>query len=371
MAIADLLQALFMRQPAAQPLPPVVNPIGGGTPSTPTPVPGINGPVTPAVNPAYGIPNNVMGPPSPAVDPARQSGGIFNAIRTTLADPNFRAALMTTGANLLRSPGYGQGAGDVAADAITTGIGTLQGLRQQQRQVEMQQQKRADEREDALARRRQAEQQIDINRQQVEGQIEAQRKADTRGTRQLTETERSNRAREEIERIRAEADRTRANAYRAAGIGRTPQDIQKINMLAAQYMAEGMDETAAKAKAVMVVESTGRAKSPGEQARSLYEARLKAWQNDFQNFGKTLTAEQAKQMLEESMNDVMYLHQFNQTTTGMPGTPRPTQRSGPIQRPGDNVRRSPVGTIRNGYKKIKEGPDTDQTTWQKVNDSGE
>jgi hypothetical protein len=173
---------------------------------------------------------------------------------------------------------------------------------------------------------------------------------------------------EEIGRRQAEADMTRAKAYSGAG-NRVPAEIQKINALQAQYMTEGLDEVSARAKAVMVVDSTKGATSPGEAALNLFQNSIKSWQGDLNNFGKTLTPEQIKQMQVDAMNAVMQFQNFNTTATGTPTVPNPgvpAQQRGTIDRSAGSA----VGTVKNGYKKTKAGPDTDKTTWTKVNASG-
>jgi hypothetical protein len=294
---------------------------------------------------------------------------------SNLNDPNVKQAIMTTGVNLLRSPQYGQNSGDVIANALGTGVQTLQGLRNLDYQKGQATQARTDKLGQQSTENQQGQQRIDISRaqqgtyqQQVESQANATNMNAARENAQISESARHNQVTEGIQSREADAAMVRAKAYGTQIAGKTPQDIQKINILAAQYMAEGMDETAARANAVMVVETAGKAKSPGEQARLLYEAKLKNWQGDIGNFGKSLTPQQAEQMLNESLSEVTKFSQFNASQTG--AAPLASQRGdgAPASTPGTVPAQgeSPVGTIKAGHKKTKKGPDADKTTWTQV-----
>lgn len=328
----------------------------------------------------YGDPSQI-GPPSPSNDPVvlEQNKSKWRNFLAKVNDPNVQQAIMTTGINMLRSPGYGQNSGDVIANALSQGVNTLSGLRQLDYEHKTQAQQRVDKQQQEAIQNRQGDQRIandvrstDAYGRQVDNQADATRRTDTRENRRLDEDTRHNLADEDIARQRAKAENTRANAYKNSG-NRVPAEIQKINNLTAQYLAEGMDEVSAKARATLVIDSTGTAKSPGEQARALYEAKLKNWSGDINNFGKSMTREQAQQMLDESINDVHSLQQFNSQATALPGT-TPQGTATPPARPGQPRAaakgESPVGTTKSGYKKVKKGPDADKSTWQKVNGSG-
>lgn len=295
----------------------------------------------------------------------------------TLEDPNVRQAMIATGIGLMRSPQYGQNSGDIIANALGSGVNTLQGLRnmQYERSQKEAQQKQENRRADQTVANQttsvgyqgqsvaQQGQQITNQNTQATTRNEIDRGA-------LSETQRHNQELEEIARRNAESERIRAKAYGSTAGANQGQDVFKINALTAQYQAEGMDETAARAKAVMVVESTGAAKTPGEQAQKLYEAKLKNWMQDINNFGKSLTPQQMKDMATESMNEVFAFHNFNAGVTGQPPAVNPNKpKAGVI----DRSTGSAVGTTKQfggaspgTYKKIKAGPDSDQSTWQKV-----
>lgn len=312
-----------------------------------------------------------MGPPSPGNDPVMLEQNKFHwrNYLASLNDPNVRQALIATGVGLMQSPGYGQNSGDVIGRAIGSGVQTLQGLRNIDYQKKTTEQARQDKLGQNQVQNQQGQQQIDIsnrnantNERAVTSQIGASDRTQSREDVQTTEQGRHNKATEAIQSKAADADLLRARSYSSIG-NRVPADIQKINMLAQHYTTdEGMDEIAARARAVMVVDSTGAAKSPGEQAGNLYKAKIQAWSNDISNFGKTMTPEQSQAMLQDSINDVVKLGQFNAAATG--AAPPETQRSGPIKRPAEGT--SQVGTVKGKYKKTKAGPDSDKSTWTEV-----
>jgi hypothetical protein len=286
-------------------------------------------------------------------------------------DPNLRQAVLATGIGLLRSPQYGQNSGDIIANALGSGVNTLQSLRNMDYARNQATQARTDKLGQQKIENEQRGRQIAVAEAGQRTNEAGQRSTETNqqairenATAVTRETERHNRANEEIDRTRAEAERTRANAYTGSGT-RIPAEVQKINMLAAQYMTEGMDETSARAKAVMVVDSSRGATSPGEQAMNLFNNSIKNWQNDLSNFGKQLTREQLQQMQQDAINTVIRFQNFNAQQTGQPQSPNPANpRHGVIDR--SATQGSPVGTVKNGYKKTKAGPDKDQTTWTKV-----
>jgi hypothetical protein len=321
------------------------------------------------------------GPPTPTEDPVQleKNKSLWRNFLSNLHDPNVQSAIMSTGIGLLRSPQYGQNSGDVIANALSSGVNTLQGLRQLDYQKQQATQKRGDTLNQQNVENNQRQQQIGISQAQqgtyatsVQQQGEASQRLNEREQAALGETSRHNRASEANQATAAQADLERARAYKANTIGKTPQDIQKIDMLAQSFIQnEGMDEVSARARATMIVESTGRAKSPGDAAQALYQEKLKNWQGDISNFGKSLPPEQARQMLNDSMNEIMLLHSFGSGITGT-GAPPVTNQGGPIVRPpaaqssGETTLGQTKAFREGTYKKVKRGPDSDQSTWQKV-----
>jgi hypothetical protein len=286
-------------------------------------------------------------------------------------DPNVRQAILATGIGLLHSPRYGENSGDIVANALSGGAQTLQALRAMDYERGQKAQTRADTQAQRSIENRQRDTQIQQAQQQID--ITQQNNAMDAGARNagLSEAARHNQATEDIGRRQADADMLRARTYGATQV-RVPAEVQKINALQAQYMTEGLDEISARAKAVMVVDSTKGAASPGEAAMNLYQNSIKNWQADINNFGKALTPQQLQQFQIDAMNTVMKFQQFNTTQTGTPQAPQIPNPGVPPQQRGtiDRSAGSAIGTVKNGYKKTKAGPDSDKTTWTKVNTSG-
>jgi hypothetical protein len=312
----------------------------------------------------------------PAADPValEENKSKWRTFLNQFNDPNVRQAVLATGIGLMRSPQYGQNAGDIGANALQSGVQTLQSLRN----MDYAKQQTATARKDKLTQQgvenTQGQARIDIARagENTNERAQTSTEANQQAIRQnaegiLSETTRHNKADEATNAVKANADMVRARATATTG-ARVPAEVQKINMLSAQYMTEGMDETSARAKAVMVVDSAKGATSPGEQAMNLFNNSIKNWQNDINNFGKSLTQEQIKQMQHDAINTVMNFQQFNSAQTGVPPTPAApggvNSRVGVIDRSATSG--SPVGTVKSGYKKTKVGPDSDKTTWTKV-----
>lgn len=310
--------------------------------------------------------------PAPVVQ-VQENKAKWRMFLDNLNDPAIRQGVIATGIGLMRSPGYGQNAGDVIGSALQSGVNTTAGLRNMEYERKTKEQERQDKLTQQGVQNKQGERQLDISSRNVDinaqnaqtNQNNVNMDAAARNA-QLSEGARHNQATEETDRIRAEADRKRAEAYSSVGT-RTPQDIQKINMMSQYYMQnEGLDEVSARAKAVMYVESTGAGKSPGENAMTLYQNKVKNWQADLNNFGKSLTPQQLQQMQVEAMDEVIKFSNLTAQMTNQPQTANPNKpNAGVIDRPA-----SPVGTVRNGYKKIKAGPDNDKTTWEQVKTNG-
>lgn len=227
--------------------------------------------------------------------------GFFQKIQE---DPNFRQAVLMTGVQMLRSPKMGETGWDVASNALQGGMVTLEGLRQ--RDYERVQAGKEQELKSRQVRvqERGADTQAstaETYRKATEAQTKQAQDAYELKKKELDEAIRSNQSREEIMRIQAEADMLRAKAYSGDGGGRTPAEIQKINMLTAQYVAQGMDEVQARARAIEYLTETGKAKSPQDRIRLGLESRIKAYNSSLAALDTPLTAEMMQQFLREEI----------------------------------------------------------------------
>jgi len=289
--------------------------------------------------------------PAPAQPNLEENKNLWRKFLAQTQDPNFRQALLATGTGLMRSTQPGQSGWDVAANALQGGVQRLTGLREAERarnQATVERDRQAGVQKQQLQLQGQ---QVDISqrnattqKKNIEQQGAASQQAAQHAQDALDEAIRHNKSAEEIDRLRAKADQTRANAYAGTGPGgkQLPADIQKINALAAQFEAEGADPVAARARAVMLLETQARTKSPGDQARQFFSARMTAWQSDLNNLGKSMTPEMQRQMLNESIDDATRLAKLDEA--GKAGPVAPTDRGGPIDRttPAPQGKRDPA-----------------------------
>jgi len=285
------------------------------------------GPTATAVPPQQAsipqVPQLQNNPPVNAADHAERKTG-WKRILQNLHDPNVQAAMMNTGINLMRSPGYGQSGWDVASNALSSGVDTLRTLREQQRQQQLQQQDRTNknaqqtfENQIAVGNAGRQQKQTEAYGRQVDLQgSEMQSNADYKKGMLGVEQEKNR-----IAMINAESNKTKAGKYTGGGGGAGSTELTKINMLADQYQAEDptLDDTAAHAKAIMVLKAKDTAKSPSEQARNIYLERIKAYQNSIEGMKNPLTPQMAQQMLSDSINDVKKLRSLEGPQPNAPG----------------------------------------------------
>jgi len=220
---------------------------------------------------------------------------------------------MQFGIGLMRSPQMGQNGWDVAANALQTGVGTVQALRERDRKMKQEDEDR------------------DLNRKNIENQIETRTSAANtakEGTsndylriinqdsqakathelniRELDEKIRANKANEANDRIRANAAKDNAG-----GAGSTSADIQKINNLTAEKVANGMDPVKAKAEATREVMSTGKT-SPANMYTQAMQQEIELWQNSFDNLGKVPDPKTLGEMQARAKQRVMDALKMNE-----------------------------------------------------------
>lgn len=271
--------------------------------------------------------------PQAAAPPQAQTAqpGLIGRLLQNFNDPNFRQALTLTGAQMLRSPGYGQNFGDVAANALSTGVTSLQQLRAQQAA------EAARDREAQRAERTTGAYVEATGEQTTASKERRAREADEfaygRSQRPTTEARAANAEARAGETSAADVELKGAQARRqdaesryldrnkpggAGGTGaRAPQDIQKITMLSKKYQeVDGLSKTAADARAVEVLDLQKAAKSPGELAQALYTEKLRVWQADIGNLGKPLDPNVARGLLNDAIKETMELSRLDVASQG-------------------------------------------------------
>lgn len=318
--IGQLLARLFGRGAPQVPTAPMTPPIAP---------PAVAGP--PATQPAVLPQPQVQPQPEPEMSYGRR-------LLSNLQDPNFRQAMFQTGTALMKTPGYGQGRWDVAGNALSTGANTLYTLREQQRQ----QAEAAKQREfDNRLKTGEAERQGRTAGAYVEA-TGAQTAEAKQRTEQAKDTFDYNKGRRdtvaeladalsgaETDLRRGQANKANAEAGylragkpggRGGGGVRTPQDIQKIEMMSLKYQADGLSKIDADDKAVRTLELQNSAKTPGEMARALYADRLRAWSDDINNLGKPLDPAIMRSMLQDSIDIALELNKLDVASQGsVPG----------------------------------------------------
>lgn len=293
-------------------------------PLMPAPAPTIGGALTPApavqpmppiaAMPAGQPPPAAMGPPqNPAVEQNKGLWrGFFDRLKT---DPNFRTAVMQTGAGLMRTPQMGQSGFDVAGQALMNGATTLDILRQRDRMQTIEEQERtrkagleergvtAEERQVGAQERTAA---ATESRAATDAQATADRAKEAQAqaqhaVRALDEAIRHNKATEQVDRLRAEADRKKSEAYLAGRAGRDPKDVVFMNALSEKYQASGIDEVTADAMAVEYLKETKAGKAPADRIRAALDTRIKAYNGSMAALDTPLDNNMMKQWMNEEI----------------------------------------------------------------------
>lgn len=278
------------------------------------------------------LPQPQAAAPPQAPAPAQTQPGFVGRLLQNFNDPNFRQALTLTGAQMMRTPGYGQNFGDIAANALSTGVTSLQQLRAQQA-AEALREREAQRAERTTGAYVEATGEQTTTSKERRAR-EAEEAAYAKGQRPVMEMRAANAetragegARAEVELKGAQArrqdaesrylDRDRPGGARGgAGGGRQPQDIQKIEMLSRKYQADGLDKVAADARAVEVLDLQKAVKTPGELAQTLYTEKLRAWQADIGNLGKPLDPNVARGLLDDAIKETMELSRIDVASQG-------------------------------------------------------
>lgn len=249
-------------------------------------------------------------------------------------DPNFKQSVMTTGLNLMRSPGQGQNGWDVASNALQAGVTTLQALRERDKNDKIAEEDRALKKRDtesAIAARDKGvqldEKKLGIYEKDILGNNTLAQKKHDLAVRDLEETVRHNQASEGI-------DRTRANTYATTGGGQASAEVVKIESLAKQYEAQGMKPVDAKAKATREVMTTAKT-SPANLFNTAMNQEVELWQSNFDNLGKSpddKTLEAMRNRAKQRVFDALRID----AATGGPGIPPGQGNVGTIDRSGQD-----------------------------------
>lgn len=287
----------------------------------------------------YPMPNTLQQPiPAPHAPEPVQPQGFVQQLMARLQDPAVQQGLFAAGTTLMQNPGFGQNGWDLAAQALTTGANTVQNVRELTRKRRLEDEDRMVADTERKAKNRREDRQVAVSEQN------ANTYANTAGSqawqgeqrlklaeKELEEMKRANESRERIQQKQLEIDRIRATAYSngTASGGQTPAKVQLVNMLAEQYKAEGMDPTAAQARAVEALEIRSASRSPAETARRLYENAVNGYNNSIEGLQRPLTREQAAEMLQTAMDEAQRIHALDGPVNNPPGV----GRSGVVQRP--------------------------------------
>lgn len=226
--------------------------------------------------------------------------GFFQKMDT---DPNFKMAVLQTGLGMLKSPQVGQNGFDVAANALGTGVATLQGLRDKQKQEAIQAEDRSFTREMETKKVQNQTAGVEIQ-QEMLGETkrgnkveEAQRdKQLNTAYQQYLETVRSNKAQEAIEMAKARYESEWRKIY---GQGTVPADIQKVEILAAEYRRANpnLSEVEARAQALKEVQTTGKEPPFAKNFTTIFSSQMQAWMMNPENIGKEPSPEQVQGMI--------------------------------------------------------------------------
>lgn len=291
---------------------------------------------------------NVKAPEATPVNFQENRGKWADFMNRIQTDPNMRQTLLQTGLRMMQGPKQGQNNLSLFGDSLESGVNTLQALRERDRlhQIEAQ---------DRLLKQKDTESQISTRER---GASVAERGADNQDQRTmldynellskneslrknhqlaldqlngtlehqqgtLGETIRHNKATEAI-------DASRAKSYSLAagggGGGSTAADTVKIENLAADYVAQGMNSTEAKARATREVMSTGKARDPSAVFNDSMKVELAKWQSNFDNLGKEPDPATWQAMRQSAMESTKQMLNLQGTAPSM-------ERSGPIVRP--------------------------------------
>lgn len=263
----------------------------------------------------------------PAGQGPNMGPGFLGNIAQAWQDPNVRQAVLSTGLNLMRSPGYGQNGWDVAANSLQTGMGTLQSLRERDRQRALEAEDRKIKEEQRGIENKRGDRQVSVQEKNaqtsatnVEGDAKNKDAQLKHAEKQLEEAIRHNKSSEEIAKLRALADNIRATTY-AGGGGRTPAEIEKLNRLKAFYKKQNPELSDEEAdKQAMDYLSTSKGKSPRQLVIDAYTKKAQSWLE--QQFDPTAqpTPEMRETWKKQAMEEVKFAEEAGADVTATRGS---------------------------------------------------
>lgn len=277
----------------------------------------------------------------------------WQKILDNLHDPNVQQALVQTGLGLMKTPQAGQNNYDVIANGIQAGVGTLQALRERDRQQKLQ-----DEEKARLLAQQGFENTLKTNQDkrqntttqayvdQVAAQTANAKDAKTFKERELALEERYKTGMLNVAERNASSNFIKAEKTGSGG-GAASVEREKLDALTNQYKAEGLDDTAARAKAVLTLKAGSGGKTPQEQARLIYLEKIKAYQNSIEGMQNPLTPEMSQQLLESSMQDAQKLSSIG----GQPANPPGVGTSGQIERADPDIQAEVTRMLGEGKSK--------------------
>lgn len=301
-------------------------------------------------------PQQMMTQPQPDVGVApevlEQNKGLWKSfLDRTRTDPDFRNAVMATGASMMRSPQVGQNGFDQLSNGLTTGMQTLSAL---------QNQRRTQGREDVADAQTAAKTDSSINAETQNAGSYAKTADAT--SRSVDSNITSDRTKDAVSTANAAlqprvvaADEKRANAAMIAAqadheravnpkTGTESKDVALVKMRASSLMAADpaltQDQANLKAQNELLL---GKGKTPGQYALDLFKASLDARSSDFTKMGTPMTKQELDAMKLDAEETAKH---FSTLGTGTPTS----NSSGTINRTGEP--QAAAGTTGNVGKKV-------------------
>lgn len=264
------------------------------------------------------------------------------------SDPNIRMALMSMGAGMLKSPGFGQNVGDVLGSSIAQGMGTFVQGRQMDSQTALAQAEQTRKQKEtdtgaAVAQQNASTYATGVQQQGAAAQANieqgktqtaiAQAKANLEAELSPREVKVKERNAASAE-TSAQADLIRSKAYaqNLPTTGKsTGQNVQLVNQRKAALMAinPGMTDDEATLQAqndILMSKQSGG--NPATIAKGLFDTQAKLWQNNLDNLGKAPTPQDIQSWTDTAKKTALEWAKMNRQGTPTTGTSGTINRTG-------------------------------------------